>query len=139
MNFALVITTFLVAGCNHVQQPSEQPTPPAKLGVVTARPASESAGVNPISPDPDLPPNVPATARTLEPFRQLKLGMTRREVMTKVGLPDKDIGSGIHVDIYSLADGSAVTLGSGGNLIYARHQRQKGEVYDLLKSSDTAN
>ncbi len=136
-HFAPIVAVF-VAGCNQVEQPISPP-------VVTQRTEAKVApkpvptmgriatGLAQAFRDQNPPPKVPATARTIEPFHQLKLGMTRREVIARVGVPDKDVGSGIYIDIYKLSDASTVTLGSGGPLIYAHHRRKNGSKASNLE------
>jgi hypothetical protein len=60
---------------------------------------------------------------TLAPFQRLFRGMTMNAVRTRVGMPDKQTGSGLAIDIYHLADGSEVWLGFAGRkgLLYVRH------------------
>jgi hypothetical protein len=82
--------------------------------------------------DQHPPKKVPATARSMQPFRQIKPRMARRDVMSIVGLPDRQLGSGLFIDFYALSDGSAMILGSGGELVYARHQLKDGRSYDLF-------
>jgi hypothetical protein len=73
--------------------------------------------------------------RTLESFRALKKAVAYSDVVAWVGFADKDVGSGIHVLVYGLADGSQVLLGFADfqSLMYVKHQLKKGEVEDLVK------
>lgn len=136
MKILIPLGVIVVAGCNRVEQPTQfQAATQRTKPVVTSKAKVDGLGQAFRNQNP--PAEVPPTARTLEPFRRLKLGMTRREVISRVGMSDKDIGSGIFIDVYKLSDGSTVTLGSGGSLIYAYHQRKKGEAYELLKSEKT--
>jgi hypothetical protein len=45
-----------------------------------------------------------------------------QDVIGRVGPPDKDIGSGIHVYVYRLLDGSEILVGSsdGASILYVR-------------------
>jgi hypothetical protein len=72
--------------------------------------------------------------RKLDTFRGLKLGMSYDAVREWVGDADRDIGSGIHIMVYDLDDGTSVRIGFPGfaKLIYVKHVL-KGEVVDLAK------
>jgi hypothetical protein len=73
--------------------------------------------------------------RRLEAFRLLRKGMSYRLISTWVGDADKDIGSGIHVMVYALDDGSRVLLGfpDFNRLLYARYADKDGKVEELAK------
>ena len=45
------------------------------------------------------------------------------QVTSKLGDPDRDVGSGLHVYSYRLTDGSDVLIGSadGSRILYVRH------------------
>lgn len=47
---------------------------------------------------------------TLATFSGLPDGVTYPELVRRAGLPDKDVGSGIHIFMYQLADGSTVSV-----------------------------
>jgi hypothetical protein len=46
----------------------------------------------------------------LSDFEFLELGMEYDEVVTRVGEADRDIGSGIHLMVYELEDGTEIVL-----------------------------
>jgi hypothetical protein len=73
--------------------------------------------------------------RNLANFRVLKKGVPYSDVVAWVGFADKDVGSGIHVLVYSLPDGSRVLLGFADfkSLMYVKHERKEGAVEDLVK------
>ena len=50
------------------------------------------------------------TGLTLSDFQFLKLGMSFEQVVAEVGEPDRDIGSGVYLFQYDLADGRKITL-----------------------------
>jgi hypothetical protein len=58
---------------------------------------------------------------TLDDFSFLKAGISFDEVVVKVGNPEDDIGSGFHIFVYNLQDGSVVLLcfGSLDHIQYA--------------------
>jgi serine-type D-Ala-D-Ala carboxypeptidase/endopeptidase len=53
---------------------------------------------------------IPPTARLIESFSQIKVGMSMRQVIAICGLPDADIGSGIYIYVYNLTDGSQILI-----------------------------
>jgi hypothetical protein len=57
-----------------------------------------------------MPAKTPATARSIEPFHKIKVGMSMQQVIAICGLPDADIGSGIYIYVYNLTDGSQVLI-----------------------------
>ncbi len=138
-----------IAGCHSVESTRQTthkastsiPAKPHKARPKTAAPKAEAdieeKNLAQAFRDQNAPPNFPVTARTLAPFRRLKLGMTRREVITRVGMPDKMEGSGIYIDRYKLNDGSTVSLGSSGQLIYKVHTLKNGSSYDLIKANSS--
>jgi hypothetical protein len=79
-------------------------------------------------------PDAPKTARDIEAFRSLRGAMTMADVVRKCGLPDDDVGSGIHIFIYRLRDGSTVNIGTANlkSLIYVRHVDKSGKATSLL-------
>src|SRR3990170_8857626 len=65
---------------------------------------------NVISPTLAAPCASPSS-NTIQPFLQISSGMSFTDICRLVGLPTKDIGSGLHVFLYILEDGSTVTMG----------------------------
>ncbi len=53
---------------------------------------------------------IPPTARSIELFSQIKVGMSMQQVIAICGLPDADIGSGIYIYVYNLIDGSQILI-----------------------------
>jgi hypothetical protein len=82
-------------------------------------------------------PPLTGSRRMVEAFRQLKKGMSYSEVSTWVGLADKDIGSGIHIMVYALDDGTSVLLGFAdfNQLLYVKHRDKEGTTVDLVSRS----
>jgi len=62
---------------------------------------------------------------TLENFRLVKKGTPIEEVFKDFGKPEKDIGSGIHIYVYGLDDGSKVWIGCVEKVIYVSHVQGK--------------
>jgi hypothetical protein len=73
--------------------------------------------------------------RTLDSFRALTKAVPYSDVVAWVGFADKDVGSGVHVLVYHLADGSRVLVGFADfqSLMYVKHEHKRGEVEDLVK------
>ena len=82
----------------------------------------------------DNPPRL-ELARNVQAFSQLKKGMSYTAIVDQVGKADKDIGSGIHIMVYRLEDGTQIYLGFPDfkELIYAKHIDKEGKATDLLK------
>jgi len=85
-------------------------------------------------PDELLLPDAPGTARSIEPFRSLTRKMTMADVVRRCGIPDEGQGSGVHIFIYHLDDGSIVAIGTGDlkALGYVTHVTRSGGT-ELLK------
>jgi hypothetical protein len=76
-------------------------------------------------PDPPVPiaPRAAQSSRSIESFRFIGPETTMQQVNTKLGAPDRDVGSGLYVYLYRLRDGSDVLIGSadGSHILYVRH------------------
>jgi hypothetical protein len=70
-----------------------------------------------------MSPKIPSTARSIGPFAQIRVGMSMKQVIAICGLPDADIGSGIYIYVYNLADGSQVLISAANknNIIAINH------------------
>jgi hypothetical protein len=68
-------------------------------------------------------PKIPPTARTIEKFRQIKVGMSMEQLRAICGEPDADIGSGVNIYVYNLSDGSSVTISGGSTIFRIRHSK----------------
>lgn len=81
--------------------------------------------------------NAPRTSpeRSLEHFRGLKRGSSFADLAAWVGMPDRDIGSGIHVLVYDLQDGTRVLVGTADfqQILYIRHVTRNGKSEELAK------
>lgn len=77
-----------------------------------------------------------ATVRTIERFRRIERRMSMKDVIKLCGQPDRDIGSGIHIYVYQLIDGSEVRVGTPDDkkIIYVIHVMPDGDQSDLLRS-----
>jgi hypothetical protein len=73
--------------------------------------------------------------RTRQAFLRLRKGIPYSEVVPWVGAADRDVGSGIHVLVYNLADGSRLYLGFPHfqSMVYARLLDKNGKMRDLIK------
>lgn len=75
------------------------------------------------------------TARRIASFRRIEAGMSFVEICQIVGLPDWDIGSGIHILVYDLDDGSRVAMGFfslSSQVLYASHEYPDGAREALI-------
>lgn len=73
---------------------------------------------------------------TVERFLRIKRRMSMKDVIKLCGRPDRDIGSGIHIYVYQLADNSEVRVGTPDDhkLMYVVHVLPDGKKHDLLRS-----
>jgi hypothetical protein len=78
---------------------------------------------------------IPPTARAIEAFRRIKPHMSMERIMEICGVPDEDIGSGIHIYVYKLSDGSLVRIGTPDKkrLVYVVHVLPNGEARSIIK------
>jgi hypothetical protein len=81
----------------------------------------------------EQPPLI-GSRKTVEVFRQLKKGMSYADAAAWVGPAEKDIGSGIHIMVYTLDDDSTVVLGFAdfNKMMYAKHRGKDGKTTDLV-------
>ena len=64
----------------------------------------------------------PSDKDSIEYFNaNLKADMKYDAIVNLFGEPDGDIGSGIHIYVYNLGDGSKVYIGYADKIMYARH------------------
>jgi|GEM_PF-2207738 len=82
--------------------------------------------------DPDTAPI--ASARSLAIFRQLTANDSYATVERLAGKPDRDIGSGLHIFVYDLPDGSQIYIGFAdlNKLIYVSHVFKDGRPAEQL-------
>ncbi len=68
------------------------------------------------------------TSRDIVAFRQIEADMSFAEICALVGVPDRDIGSGLYVFVYDLDDGSVVVMGfaSLSRVMYVNHVYEGG-------------
>jgi hypothetical protein len=48
------------------------------------------------------------------------------------GEPDADIGSGVHMYVYTLEDGTQVVIGYTDKILYARHISESDLISELI-------
>jgi hypothetical protein len=63
------------------------------------------------------------TNLTVDEFRFIDADTTMQDVIARVGAPGRDIGSGIHIYLYRLKDGTLMWIGSpdASEILYVRH------------------
>ena len=70
---------------------------------------------------------------SLEYFeKNLRKDMSHDKAMLLFGKPDKDIGSGIHIYVYTLDDSTEVWIGITDTLMYANHVDENRHVLKVL-------
>jgi hypothetical protein len=74
--------------------------------------------------------------RTIKMFRRIKRQMSMKQIIRLCGEPDKDIGSGIHIYVYKLADGSVVQVGTPDDkkILYVVQGTANGKDRYLLRN-----
>jgi hypothetical protein len=63
---------------------------------------------------------------------RLEAGMKYDNIVKVFGWPDDDIGSGIHIYVYKLSDGSAIWIGYADKIIYAMHVDRNGQLLHII-------
>ena len=62
----------------------------------------------------------------------LKADMNYPDIVNVFGEPDEDIGSGIHIYVYRLTDGTAIWVGFTDRIVYARHVDSNQQVLHII-------
>src|SRR5687768_1312841 len=72
-------------------------------------------------------------ADTYEYFStHLKATMSYTDIVSVFGHPSDDLGSGIHIYVYPLRDGTAIQIGFTDHILYAMHVDSNGFVLHIL-------
>lgn len=72
-------------------------------------------------------------AGTVEYFKQhLKADMNYTAITQTFGQPDADKGSGIHIYVYNLKDGTTIWIGYADKILYARQVDSNNQVIATL-------
>jgi hypothetical protein len=130
MNRVFMLCVLLVlVGCGR-SEPSKTPSP-------------STADTSQLVRDTIKVPDAPKTARRIDAFRSLRPTMTMAEVVRQCGYPDSDIGSGIHIFVYRLDDGSTVRIGTPDlqRMLYATHTEKSGKedsLFEVATGSDAS-
>ena len=61
----------------------------------------------------------------------LRADMDYSQIVNMFGEPDGDIGSGIHIYVYDLSDGTEVWIGFSNQIMYARHM-SNGQIMHVI-------
>ncbi|MBM2842415.1 MAG: hypothetical protein HW404_252 [Anaerolineales bacterium] len=77
-------------------------------------------------------------SQTIQPFLQISKGMSFPDICHLVGLPTKEIGSGLYIFLYFLEDSSTVTMGfssleEDSQTLYVWLTRPDGTEQNLLE------
>ena len=71
--------------------------------------------------------------RTYEYFAaHINKNMSDQVVIKTFGQPDDDVGSGIHIFIYKLADGTTIDIGVTDFIYYSSHRDANGQILHIL-------
>jgi hypothetical protein len=71
--------------------------------------------------------------RTYEYFAaNVKQPMDDKIVIKLFGEPDDDIGSGIHIFVYNLTDGTVIFIGVTDHIHYASHVDANGQLLHII-------
>jgi hypothetical protein len=66
--------------------------------------------------------NSGCSGKSFEYFNtHLTIDMDYNALVKTFGAPDGDIGSGIHIYVYKLCDGTSVMIGYSDKILYAKH------------------
>ena len=70
---------------------------------------------------------------SIEYFKKyLKEDMVYSDLKFIFGEPDADVGSGIHIYVYNLNNGTQVTIGYTDRILYARHIDETQVLSELI-------
>jgi hypothetical protein len=64
--------------------------------------------------------------------KRLNAEMKYNTIKAVFGEPDADIGSGIHIYVYNLEDGTRIVIGYTDFIMYARHLDEDNQVLNVL-------
>jgi Domian of unknown function (DUF4952) len=81
------------------------------------------------------PRYIPTTTRSLAPFRLITDRLSMQQVVEVLGVPDRDLGSGLHIYVYTLTDRSRILIGTpdGKQLLYVIHAREHAAQSELFR------
>jgi len=66
----------------------------------------------------------------------LKLDMKYKDIVATFGEPHRDIGSGIHIYVYELADTTVIWIGYTEGILYAKHQDSDRNILHTFFKKD---
>jgi hypothetical protein len=64
--------------------------------------------------------------------KRLNAEMKYNSIKSVFGEPDADVGSGIHIYVYNLSDGTRIVIGYTDFIMYARHLDEDDQVLNVL-------
>jgi hypothetical protein len=64
--------------------------------------------------------------------KHLKKEMSYQQILFHFGKPVGDIGSGIHIYVYTLSDKSIMYIGYTDFVVYAKHVSEDGQLLHVL-------
>jgi hypothetical protein len=71
-------------------------------------------------------------SRKYENFTQIRSEMKYEAIVEKFGEPDQDLGSGIHIYVYILADNTEIWIGYTDAILYARHMDSQRNLLHVI-------
>lgn len=76
----------------------------------------------------------PSTQKDFDLFKNVNMSTTIEEIINSCGQPYRDAGSGIHILVYDLKDGTSIWIGSADykSIMYLDHVSAKGEHQRML-------
>lgn len=142
--FELILVVLVAVGCARSRTERHPVTYPqsASVSATSSSVAMPSTDTNPTTMN-DMTPANESFARppisqtrhdlTTDDFKNLPSVMTPDHLFAKVGKPRGDSGSGIHIFLYALADGTTVIVGNDGrHTVYVNHVGLNGRLINEL-------
>ena len=62
----------------------------------------------------------------------LEANMNYSNIVSAFGEPEQDIGSGIHIYVYKLKDGTTIWIGYTDTILYARHMDSNQQLLHII-------
>jgi hypothetical protein len=107
------------------------------IGTRVSRAHEESADSSESITKPIFP-GAPQKTQSIDCFRGFNHRTSVNTVVQKCGSPDRDLGSGVYIFVWHLADGSTVTLNTPylSRIDYFRYRYASGKSGSLLDSKE---
>jgi hypothetical protein len=135
----LICFSLILVGCTKPEVKNAQqlapPPPPAQVSEQSAETFAHPAAITPSSIVKELFPRAPKTVRRVGCFRSFPRGISMFAVVDKCGRPDEEMGSGVGIFIYHLADKSTVAIRytNINHIQDIEHVEKSGKTTSLLR------